>query len=266
MRMPVMFMGHGSPMNAIEQNPFTETWTRLGQTLPRPNAILAVSAHWYGDDERIQSVAKPRQIYDMYGFPDALYALRYEPSGLVTLTQRVRDCLEGEVSTDDSWGIDHGTWSVLAHMYPDADLPVVQLSVNMAAEPEHLLGIGRRLAPLRDEGILLLGSGNIVHNLRRIEWNRAGGTDAAVRFDAWIKERITVGDKAAVARYADHPDAAYAVPTSDHFIPLLYVLGAAGDSDSVTVENEACLMGSLSMTSYVFGASRAERLSGHSMR
>lgn len=253
MRMPVMFMGHGSPMNAIETNPFTETWRKLGEQITRPRAILAISAHWYGNFERVQQEAKPRQVYDMYGFPEELYQCRYEPSGDNELSERVLELVDNSV-VDNSWGIDHGTWSVLVHMVPDASIPVVQLAINMDMPLEKALTIGKALAPLRDEGYLILGSGNIVHNLRRVEWNRQGGTEAAERFDGWVKSSILNREFTPLAAYANHPDGRYAVPTTDHYLPLLYTLGAVATDDTIEVVNEACMMGSLSMTSYVFKA------------
>lgn len=253
MRMPVMFMGHGSPMNAIETNTFTETWRKLGEQIARPRAILAISAHWYGHSERVQQEAKPRQVYDMYGFPEELYQCRYEPNGDHELSERVLELVDNIV-VDNSWGIDHGTWGVLVHMFPDASIPVVQLAINMDMPLEKAVAIGKALAPLRDEGYLILGSGNIVHNLRRVEWNRQGGTETAERFDGWVKSSILNREFAPLAAYADHPDGRYAVPTTDHYLPLLYTLGAVAADDTIEVVNEACMMGSLSMTSYVFKA------------
>jgi len=250
--MPVIFLGHGSPLIAIEQNDITKTWEQVGRNIPKPKAILAISAHWFGNSNRVQSAEKPNQIFDMYGFPKALYEVRYEPKGDKTLSERVQTLLKDDIEIDDSWGIDHGTWSVLVHMFPHADIPVVQLAINMGAPRTTLLDIGRKLKPLRDEGCLVLGSGNIVHNLRRVEWNRTDGTEAANRFDDWVEERIRARDFTALADYQSHPDGSYAVPTTDHYIPLLYVLGMVDSEDRIDVVNRVRQMGSLSMTGYVF--------------
>jgi 4,5-DOPA dioxygenase extradiol len=252
MRMPVLFVGHGNPMNALEDNEITRSWREIAQRLPRPNAILAISAHWYGRNTRVQSAEKPRQIYDFYGFPEALNNLTYEPKGHRALTEAVQRLLSVDVLIDNDWGIDHGTWSVLSHMYPDADIPVVQFAINMALPEKELLAIGKALATLRDEGILIFGSGNIVHNLRQVDWQKDDGTPEAKAFDDWVLDKIRQKDFLALADYRTHPHARYAVPTSDHYIPLLYCLGAVEEKDNISVFNRALTMGSISMTSYLF--------------
>lgn len=251
-QMPLIFVGHGSPMVALEDSQITRTWKAIAERIPRPKAILSISAHWYGDKSRIQTAAQPKQIYDMYGFPPELYRLKYEAAGDPELSASVRTLLGDELSVDDSWGIDHGTWSVLTHMYPKADVPVVQLSILMREPGETLLEIGRKLKPLREQGCLILGSGNIVHNLRQVEWDRSGGTEAADAFDDWVTQRILLQDQEALANYLSHPLAKYAAPTPDHFIPLLYILGARDKADKVELFNQIRQMGSLSMTSYLF--------------
>lgn len=253
-RMPALFVGHGSPMNAVEENAFTRGWREIAAKLPAPKAILAVSAHWYTGGTFVGPQEKPRQVYDMYGFPEELYRLRYPAPGSPALARRTQALLGQRVSADGSWGIDHGAWSVLCRMFPEAEIPVVQLSVDAGAPPETHFALGRALRPLRDEGILLLASGNVVHNLRRVDWtNEAGGYPWADAFDGAIRESILAG------RYGDvvdfrrtAPQAELAVPTPDHFYPLLYALGAAEPEDALTVFNDARTLGSLSMTSYLF--------------
>lgn len=252
-RMPVLFVGHGSPMNAVENNKYTEKWRQLGQQLPRPQSILMVSAHWYTSGTRITDVKAPKMVYDMYGFPEELYRVQYPVPGSPELAHRVQSLLAPTpVQVDNSWGLDHGAWSVLCRMFPQADIPVVQLSVDGSAPADAHFQIGRTLATLRDEGVLILGSGNVVHNLARIDWNLDGGFPWAEEFDAYICESIEQ------KRYRDAVDyhkagqsAKMAVSYPDHFFPLLYVLGAASQQDRLTVFNRDCQMGSLSMTGYL---------------
>ncbi len=256
-RMPALFVGHGSPMNAIEDNAFTAAWESLGARLPRPEAILAVSAHWFTAGTRVTDDPNPRMVYDMYGFPEELYRVVYPAPGAPAFARRTAALpgLEGLVRVDDSWGLDHGTWSVLRRMRPAADVPVFQMSVDRNASPEEHFRIGRAIGALRDEGVLVLGSGNVVHDLGRIGWDMEGGYPWADAFDAWVRDRILAGDLDGVARYREAGSpAALSVPTTDHFDPLLSVLGAARPDDRVTVFNDARTMGSLSMTGYLFEA------------
>lgn len=255
-RMPVIFSGHGSPMLALEHNDITRTLRETGEQLlasqGKPKAILAVSAHWYQGETLVQSAAHPRQIYDMYGFPEELYEVRYNAVGSSALTEEVKNLLGGAVRVDDSWGIDHGTWTVLVHMFPKADIPVVQLSVNGRLTPAKCADLGRKLAPLREEGYLILGSGNVVHNLRMVDWDNEDGSPACKRFNDYITEAVLAGDTNQVLHYGTHPDASYAVPTPDHFLPLCYCLGAA-DGDAARAFNNVCSLGAIAMTGYVFG-------------
>jgi len=251
-RMPALFVGHGSPMNAIEDNSFTRQWAQLEKRLPRPRAILSVSAHWFTPGTRVSDDPAPRTVYDMYGFPEALYRVEYHPAGSPDLAGRTIDLIRRYVTVDNSWGIDHGTWSVLKRIFPKADIPVVQLSVDQGASPEDHFRIGQELRVLRDEGILILGSGNVVHNLGMIQWDLNGGFPWAETFDHVIRDRILSGDFKGVQQYQDIPGAELAVPYPDHFFPLLYALGAAAPEDRVTTLNDACVLGSLSMTSYLF--------------
>lgn len=246
MMMPVLFVGHGSPMNAIENNELTEKWRELSASMPIPKCILCVSAHWMSDETYTSDTEEPEQIYDMYGFPQELYDLKYEPPGSRFYANKIQKALGVEINND--WGIDHGTWSVLTHMYPQADIPVVQLSLDMTKPYSEHYAIGQKLRSLREEGVLIIGSGNVVHNLRRIDWQREGGFDWAYEFDGYIKDCILRSDHKGVI---DHPMSP-AVPTTDHFLPLLYVLGASNIIDKIEVFNEVCVLGSLSMTGYYF--------------
>ncbi len=252
-RMPVVFLGHGSPMNAMEHNEFTKSWEELGKTLPRPKAIVAVSAHWFTRGLFVTDAERPKQVYDMYGFPPELYRVTYPAAGAPELARRTAGLAGAQV--DNSWGLDHGAWAVLCRMFPKADIPVFQLSVDAQASPERQVETGRRLAPLRGEGVLVLCSGNVVHNLGAVDWNMPGGYPWADEFDAYIRAAVQSGDRDAVVRYQNAGSSArMAVPRPDHFYPLLCALGAADSSDAVSVFCDARVLGGLSMTCYRFGA------------
>lgn len=254
-RMPALFIGHGSPMNTIETNEFTRAWRRLGETLPRPRAILAISAHWYINATAVTAMPKPRTIHDFYGFPQALFEYQYPAAGSPELARDVVEATKPDwAGLDmDEWGLDHGTWSVLAHLYPDADIPVVQLAINALQPFDYHVDLGARLSRLRDQGVLILSSGNVVHNLRLIQWDRpTAGTDWAQRFDDAAVEQMTK-DPSAIAKLAEHPDFALAVPTPDHFIPLLYTAGIAAAEGRVQPLIQSYSLGSLSMTCYNVG-------------
>lgn len=251
MKMPVLFVGHGSPMNALTDNPYKDEWIRLGEKL-KPEAILCVSAHWYTKGTYVNPTREPEQIYDMYGFPQELYQIRYPAKGSPELAARVGELLGEGVATNTDWGIDHGTWSVLKWMFPDADIPIVQLSIDGTRQGAFHYGIGQQLRALRAEGVLIIGSGNIVHNLRRVDWDSEGGTPWAYEFDGLIRRAIEAGRHEQVIDHQVLGDSAkLAVPTPDHFYPLLYVLGAAEVTDQVHCFNEACELGSISMTGYL---------------
>jgi 4,5-DOPA dioxygenase extradiol len=256
MRMPAAFIGHGNPMNALETNRYTESWRAFGATVPTPSAILVISAHWFINATAVTAMPRPRTIHDFYGFPPELFNVEYPAPGLPAMAAEISDIVEPTwVGADlDSWGIDHGTWSVLVHAFPRAEIPVVQLSINADKDLDYHLELGAKLAPLRDRGVLILGSGNVVHNLGGMNPRLAeAGYDWAQRFDEEAKTRMAA-DPAEVATLDGHRDFANAVPTPDHFIPLLYLAGLAsseGTGTDVMVDGYA--YGSLSMTAYTLG-------------
>lgn len=252
--MPVLFVGHGSPMNAIEDNKFVREWEALADKLPKPKAILSISAHWYTKGTKVMDEESPETIYDMYGFPDALYKIVYGAKGSPDLAHKTAKMITRRpVEIDNSWGYDHGTWSVLHRIYPSADIPLIQLSVDRNATMEEHYEIGKQLNKLREDGVLIFGSGNVTHNLRKVDWHTRGGYDWAEDFDKYIIESIKSENYENVIDYKRAGKSAdYAVPISDHYAPLLYVLGALKGGEKLTVFNDECILGSLSMTSFLF--------------
>ncbi|WP_368643942.1 4,5-DOPA dioxygenase extradiol [Castellaniella ginsengisoli] len=256
-KMPALFIGHGSPMNTLEQNGYTDAWRTFGRHLPRPRALLVVSAHWYFGATAITAMPRPRTIHDFYGFPQALFDFQYPAPGDADLAGEIAELVKPHwVGLDrDQWGIDHGAWSVLAHVYPDADIPVLQLSINALKPLDYHLDLAARLAPLREQGVMIIASGNVVHNLRELQWRRQDlAYDWAERFDEAVADQVTQapGD---ILRVVDHPDYDLAAPTPDHFIPLLYLAGLAAAEDrplEPLVRGHA--MGSISMSCFGLGA------------
>ena len=256
MRMPSIFVGHGSPMISVEDNSLTRGLAKMGERVlndfGKPKAILAISGHWSKNEHLVQRTEQPEQVFNMYGFPQRLYDVKYTPKGCAELSDAVL-AIEGlNAKVDNTWGIDHGTWTPLVHMFPAYDIPIVQLSVNEALTPQECYEAGRLLAPLRNEGYLILGSGNVVHNLSHVNWRHRHGSPECVAFDDYICEAIQKRDDDVVIGYVSHPHAAYAVPTTEHFLPLLYILGAA-EGEAPTVFNRECNLSAISMTSYAFG-------------
>jgi 4,5-DOPA dioxygenase extradiol len=254
-RMPAIFLGHGSPMNAIEDNAFRRAWAGLATHLPRPRAVLCISAHWETRGVALTAAARPETIHDFYGFPPELFAVRYPAPGDPELAQTAANLLAPwNARLDPRRGLDHGCWSVLRPMYPQADVPVVQLSLDTDEPAAFHYELAQRLAPLRDQGVLILGSGNIVHNLRLLDYPRAGGFDWAVRFDREVRTRIEARDHDALIRYdALGDDARRAVPTPEHYLPLLYVLALQDERERASFFNDRAVMGSISMTSVIIG-------------
>lgn len=257
MRMPVLFIGHGSPMNALEDNEFSRGWRSVAELIPKPTAILCASAHWYVGESLLLATERPRTIHDFWGFPDELYRVRYDAPGAPDLAAATAALIHSApVSLDQSWGLDHGVWTVLANMFPAADIPVSQLSIDYNLDSAGHFAIGRELRALRDQGVLIIGSGNLVHNLGNLDWFHADrGFDWAEDFNRKARDLILAKEFEALIDYEGlDRSAALAVPTPDHYWPLLYALGAAEPSETVFVFNDRCVLGSVSMISLLFGA------------
>jgi 4,5-DOPA dioxygenase extradiol len=249
--MPAVFVGHGNPMNALLENDYTKGWAALAAAMPRPRAILAISAHWYIPVTGVTAMIAPRTIHDFGGFPRELYEVRYGAAGDPGLARRVQSLLHPlKVTSDEAWGLDHGTWSVLMHMFPDASVPVVQLSIDETQPARFHYELGMRLRPLRDEGILILGSGDVVHNLHTYSWGRQSTApyDWALRFEDSVRSLILTRRHEPLIDYASlGKDALLSVPTPEHYLPLLYVLGASTQEDAFDFPVEGMDGGSVSM-------------------
>jgi 4,5-DOPA dioxygenase extradiol len=252
--MPALFIGHGNPMNAIEDTEFSRAWAKVARSLPKPKAVLCVSAHWQTPGTRVTAMEQPKTIHDFYGFPPALFEKRYPAPGSPELARTTQQMMrEAHVELDSEWGLDHGAWSVLCRMFPDADVPVVQLSLDERKAPAFHYELGRELKGLRKKGVLIVGSGNMVHNLREIAWEDTA-YDWALEFDAQMKELILSGNHRAIVDYTKlGRSARLAVPTLEHYLPLLYVLGAQDESDSVKFFADKVTLGSMSMRSVRLG-------------
>lgn len=255
--LPAVFFGHGNPMNAVTQNSYTEAWRRIGEETLRPKAILAISAHWYVPETAVTVTTAPRTIHDFGGFPPELYQVQYPAPGDPALARRVQEALAPlDVKLDNSWGLDHGTWSVLKHVYPAADIPVVQLSIDETKPASFHFEVGKKLAPLREEGVLIAASGNIVHNLHAYAWGRhpRDPYDWAVRFENAARDFMLAGEYKPLVNYDSlGPDVALSIPTPDHFLPLLYVLAARQRDESLRFPVEGVDGGSISMLSVQIG-------------
>ena len=252
--MPVIFVGHGSPTNAIEDTPYTESWATVGRSLPRPEGILSISAHWETSGTFVTAMDTPKTIHDFYGFPDALYAKQYPAPGSPDLARLVQETIKSvSVTPDLAWGLDHGTWSVLCRMFPEADIPVVQLSLDATKLSSEHYAIGEELRSLRNRGILIFGSGNIVHNLGQLIWEDKA-LDWAIAFDEKVRDLILAGDHQSLVNYQrlGH-EALQSVPTNEHYLPLLYVLATKDPDETVQFFAEGVTLGAISMRSLRIG-------------
>lgn len=255
--MPVLFIGHGSPMNAIASNEYTEMLAGLGKKIPSPRAILCISAHWMTEGSWVTHMEQPKTIHDFYGFPQPLFDVQYPAPGAPDIAEEIeRTLTHPRIHLDsEMWGLDHGTWSVLRHMYPKADIPVMQLSLYLSRPADYHFTLGRELTKLRSMDILIIGSGNIVHNLRAINWETYSRPHTwAVEFDEWMKDKLEKRDfRSIVENYLDSEAGKLAVPSPDHYFPLLYALGASTEEDKMQFEFEAIHNASISMRCLSFG-------------
>jgi len=256
-RMPAVFFGHGNPMNALSQNVYTEGWANIGRALPRPRAILSISAHWYLPATALTAMASPETIHDFGGFPKELYNVEYPAPGSPALAKQVKAALAPvSAKLTNTWGLDHGTWSVLKHVFPGADIPVVQLSINERQPPQFHYGLGKKLAPLRDDGVLIMGSGNLVHNLHAYAWGRGNieAYDWAVRFEAKARELLQAGEDGPLVEYEKlGQDALLSIPTPDHYLPLVYVIATRRPGETIRFPVEGIDGGSVSMLACQIG-------------
>lgn len=256
---PVLFIGHGSPMNGIEDNEFSQTWAKMGQEITKPKAVLVISAHWLTRGTHVTAMEEPRTIHDFGGFPQALFDVQYPAKGNPDLAAATAKLITStDVGLDHDWGLDHGTWTVVRHMYPDADIPVLQLSIDYGKPPEYHYNLAKEIAALRKKGVLIIGSGNMVHNLRMLDWRKLNepdyGFDWAIEMNDIFKEKINDGNHKALIDYENLNKAAkLAIPTPDHYYPLLYTLGLQDNKDTLLFFNDRMVGGSLNMTSVKIG-------------
>jgi 4,5-DOPA dioxygenase extradiol len=254
-QMPILFIGHGSPMNAIENNEYTEGWRSIATTIPKPEIILCISAHWETPGTHVTSMEKPRTIHDFGGFPPRLYEIQYPAPGSPGMAAETKRIIrQADVGLDHQWGLDHGCWSVVKHMYPEADIPVLQMSLDFRKPPEYHYELGKELAPLRSKGVLIIGSGNIVHNLGMVAWDKMDkaeyGFDWAVEANEKMKRFILSDDHKSLIDYKTQGHSfSLAIPTPEHFLPLLYILALKNKGENVAIFNDKAVMGSLTMTS-----------------
>ncbi|MFD2245051.1 4,5-DOPA dioxygenase extradiol [Pontibacter ruber] len=257
--MPVLFIGHGSPMNGIEDNDLTQRWKQMAAEIPVPKAVLVVSAHWLSKGTRITAMDFPQTIHDFGGFPNALFEVQYPAPGDPALARETASLITStQVEQDHDWGLDHGTWTIIRHMYPEATIPVLQLSIDYTKGPQYHYDLAKELYNLRKKGVLIVGSGNMVHNLRMVAWDKltadAYGYDWALQMNTKFKELISAGEHQSLIRYESlGKEALLAIPTPEHYLPLLYTLGLKGESDPVSFFNDKAVAGSLTMTSVKFG-------------
>lgn len=257
--MPVLFVGHGSPMNGIEDTEFSRRWTQMAKEIPKPTAVLVVSAHWFTPGTKITAMDFPETIHDFGGFPQELFDVQYPAPGHPALAKETASLIHSaHVELDHDWGLDHGTWTIVRHMYPEANIPVLQLSIDFTKGPRYHYDLARELYALRKKGVLIIGSGNMVHNLRMVAWNRLNdpgfGYDWALKMNDLFKSLILDGDHNALINYSSlGKEALLAIPTPEHYLPLMYTLGLKGTNDSVSFFNDKLVGGSLTMTSVKFG-------------
>jgi len=258
-RMPVLFVGHGSPMNAIEENEFVEGWRNIGKTIPRPKAILCVSAHWETKGTFVTAVPRPQTIHDFGGFPKALYDVQYPAPGSPELANETKRIItKTGIGLDEKWGLDHGAWSVIRRIYPEANVPVIEMSLDYSQGPQYHYDLGKQLAALRNKGVLIIGSGNLVHNLRMVAWDKMNepeyGFDWAIQANDKFKQLIQSGNHKELINYtALGREVQLAVPSPDHYLPLLYTLALKEENETVSFFNDKAVMGSLTMTSVCIG-------------
>ena len=257
--MPVLFIGHGSPMNGIEDNEFSERWKAMAKEIPMPAAVLVVSAHWFSKGTRITTMDFPKTIHDFGGFPQELFDVQYNAPGNPVLAKETANLLQSaHVELDHDWGLDHGAWTIIRHMYPEAKIPVLQLSIDYTKGPQYHFELAKELLALRKKGVLIIGSGNMVHNLRMVAWDKMNeqeyGYDWALKMNDTFKRLISTGDFKPLINYESlGAEAKLAIPTPEHYLPLMYTLGLKGNRDNISFFNDKAVAGSLTMTSLKVG-------------